>query len=442
MNLAQTRALSPTSALLALFALAPLPAPTAENPDASPRIIASPEAGWPQFRGPRRDGISDERGLLPEWPEGGPKKLWSVENLGRGFSSPTIVGDSIYITGDVGEELHLFALDLEGRPLWQARNGASWRDPYPGARSTLTFSEGRLYSQNAHGRVACFDAATGREQWAVDLLGSFDAKNITWGLSEGLLVDEEFVYATAGGAKALLVALDKKTGAVRWQSPPLQDSQGEKAIERASYVSPVLVQIHGRRLLVGCSLQHLFIADARTGAIEWTHRFPTRHFVISMMPVFVGDSVFMTAPHGQGGRLFRLLPPATPGGPARAEERWRTQLDTLQGCVVHIDGKLIGSFYSGRKGWAALDPANGEVLYTLDDTTKGAPIAADGRIYALCEDGWMLLLEAGPQAFTIKGRFRLAEAQRDAWAHPVIHQGRLYLRYHDTLSCFDIRAGK
>lgn len=416
--------------------------PTARAETSPVKLLSSPEPGWPQFRGPKRDGTSDEKGLLGEWPEAGPVQLWSVENLGRGFSSPIIAQDKIFITGDVGEELHLFALDLQGKILWQAKNGLYWRDPYPGARSTITYSDGHLYHQNAHGRLACFSAETGKEVWAVEILEKFGGKNITWGLSECLAVDEQSVYTTAGGSQALLVALDKKTGAVRWQSAPLLDTEGDQSPENASYVSPILVEMAGRRLLIGCSIRHLYCADAATGVIQWTRRFPTTYSVISMMPELVnGDSIFMTAPHGKGGRLFRLKPPATADGKFDVDEVWQTKLDTLQGCVIEYGDKLVGSFYGGRKGWAAISSKTGEVVYDLPDTVKGAHLLADGRFYALFENGWMNLLEADAQQFTTKGRFRLAETTKnDAWAHPVIHQGRLYLRYHETLKCFDIRA--
>jgi outer membrane protein assembly factor BamB len=412
---------------------ASVPAPAEPASAALPRLVASPEPGWAQFRGPRRDGTCDERGLLAEWPEGGPRKIWSADKIGRGYSSPIIAGGRIFITGDAGDNDRIFALDLDGRPLWQANSGAAWKEEFPGSRASVTFSDGRIYHENAHGRVACFDAANGKELWAVELLARFGGKNITWGLSECLLVDERAVYATAGGSEALLVALDKKSGAVIWKSTPLRDSEGERAIENASYASPILIQHGAQRLIVGCSLRHLFCADAADGAIRWTHRFPTTYSVISMMPALVGDSVFLTAPHGKGGRLLRL---------ENGEERWSTRLDTLQGCVVQTGGKLIGCYYGGRRNWAAISAQTGELLYDTADFVKGAPLLADGRIYALCEDGWMLLLAAGEKQFDVKGRFRFAESQRDAWAHPVIHNGRLYLRYHDSMSCYDVRAVK
>lgn len=141
----------------------------AADPVAPDGVVASPEPGWPQWRGIRRDGVSREAGLLPAWPDGGPPRLWTVSGLGAGYSSPIITRGAIYITSNVGDDLVIFAFDLDGKPLWQAKNGASWTKNHPGARSSCTYLGGRIYHMNAHGRVACLDAATGRERWAVTL---------------------------------------------------------------------------------------------------------------------------------------------------------------------------------------------------------------------------------------------------------------------------------
>ncbi|NCY02677.1 MAG: alcohol dehydrogenase, partial [Planctomycetia bacterium] len=125
-------------------------------------VESSPESGWPQFRGPRRDGVSTERGLLAEWPAEGPRVLWSADGLGRGYSSPVIVGSRIYLTGDVEGELRLWAMDREGKRLWEQKHGLAWMQPYPGARATPTYSAGRLYLLNAHGRLGCFEAESGK----------------------------------------------------------------------------------------------------------------------------------------------------------------------------------------------------------------------------------------------------------------------------------------
>ena len=253
-------------------------------------------------------------------------------------------------------------------------------------------------------------------------------------------MDDRALYATVGGKDALTVALDKKTGELIWKCDPLFDSEGNKSPENASYVSPILVEFAGRRLLIGCSLRHLFCIDAATGVVQWTRPVPTAHSVIAMMPVLVADAVFITAPHGKPGTLLQLLPPSEESGKVRFEEKWETKLDTCQGGVVLHDGKLIGSFYPGRKGWAAVSAASGEVLYQAEDIVKGAVLYADNRLYILSENGWMRLLEAGADKFITHGEFRLARAENDAWAHPVILEQRLYLRYQEEFYCFDIAA--
>ncbi|MGV3774260.1 MAG: PQQ-binding-like beta-propeller repeat protein [Verrucomicrobiales bacterium] len=408
----------------------------------STRYIASPEKGWPQFRGPKRNGVSEEKGLLQTWPQGGPSLIWKSGNLGRGFSSPIIADEKIFITGDVEDDLVVFCLDIKGKILWQSKNGKFWRDPYPGARGTPAYSNGKVYHQNAHGRLVCLNAADGKELWNVELLQDFKGKNITWGLSEGVLVDETAVYATAGGADALVVALDKNSGKVIWKSKPLQDSAGAKEIENPSYVSPILVEFAGQRLLIGCSLKHLYCLDASNGKLHWTERFPTSYNVLAMQPLLVRDAVFMTAPHGRGGRLLRMVKPESSGGKITVEEVWRTTLDTAQGGTVFVDNKILGSFYPGRKGWGAVDADTGKILYQADAYVKGAAIYADHRFYALSEDGWMRLLEPTENEFKPHGEFRLAQAENDAWAHPVLFNGRLYLRYHDTLFCYDVKGGE
>jgi len=222
------------------------------------KLIASKEPGWPQWRGPRRDGISDEKHLLQSWPQGGPPLLWKTEGLGRGWSSPVVTGGSIYLSGDVGEELRLFALDLDGKIRWESANGRAWTGQYPGARSSAAIDEGRLYHLNAHGRVACLDAAGGKEIWSVDILQRFEGSVILWGLSECLLVDGPRLIVTPGGKKAAMAALDKTTGETVWASEPIEKND-------AGYSSPILFELDGRRHLVTYSSRHVFGVDADSG---------------------------------------------------------------------------------------------------------------------------------------------------------------------------------
>jgi outer membrane protein assembly factor BamB len=423
-----------------------LTALSAATPSAC-QLVRSPEEGWPQWRGPQRDGISRETGLLTAWPEGGPPRLWKAEGIGRGYASPILAGGKLFIAGDEGEHLVVHALDLEGRPLWRAINGAAWKTPYPGARGTCAYRDGRVYHRNAHGRVACFDAADGREIWAVDTLARFDGQNITWALSEGLLVDGDLVFVTAGGSRALMVALDRHTGETRWQSPPLRLGGGEGEVrtvtdpaegsDAASYASPILFTRGDQRILAGASLRHLFGVDASTGALLWSRPMPTTYAVIAATPVLSGCRVFGTAPDGQGGLCLEL---EGEGDRLTAREVWRSELDTCQGSLFAVGDSIYGPWYRGRRGWVRLDAATGKVRYDTREVAIGSGIFVDGRLLAFGQDGEAALLEPLDDRFAVRGRFSLTERRvTDAWAHPVVWQGRLYLRYHDALHCFDLR---
>ena len=271
--------------------------------------IASPEPDWPQWNGPRRDGISREKGLLPTWPEAGPKLAWKIGNLGRGWSSPIIVRDRLYITGDVDDDLVIFAFDLDGKPLWKAKNGRSWTGSYPGARACCAYSEGKLYHMNAHGRVVCLEADTGKELWAVDVLERFQGQNITWAMSECLLVDGARVIVTPGGEKALMAALDKQSGRTVWTTEPLHE-------DRASHCSPLLFRHAGQRIIANCSSAHGFAVDADTGKLLWTVPLRSPYGVNVATPVYGAGRIFYVTPYVYG-TCYQLQP--GDGGAAAGE---------------------------------------------------------------------------------------------------------------------------
>ena len=393
-------------------------------------LIASEEQGWPQWRGRRRDGISDEKGLLSTWPASGPKLLWKVEGLGTGWSSPVVVGERLYVTGDVGNDLVVFSFDRSGTEQWRAKNGKAWKGPYPGARACCVFSEGRLYHLNAHGRLACLDAGSGKELWAIDILERFSARNITWALSECLLVDGARVIVTPGGKKALMAALDKRNGQTVWTTEPLGEN-------RTSHCSPILFRYAGRRVITNCSSAHGFGVDADTGKLLWTVPLRNPHGVNVATPVYGSGRVFYVTPYAELGRLYYLR--VNQQGIA-AEHLWTSPLDTVTGGAVLVDGTLFAAGYKKSKWWFGVDWQTGKTKYELTDLTTGAAIYADGRLYCLDESGTVALLKPGSESLDVVGRFRLVQRRvRDAWAHPVLHDGRLYLRYHDTLWCYDVK---
>ncbi len=422
--------MTPGSRARAGWALALLAAAVTAPPAAAQEtegMIASPEPGWPQWRGPRRDGISGEKGLLQSWPEEGPKLLWKTAALGRGWSSPIVVGERLYVTGDEGDDMALYAFDLEGGLRWRATNGLSWKGPYPGARACFAFSEGRLYHMNAHGRVACLEASSGTELWAINVLERFEGKNISWAMSECLLVDGPRLIVTPGGRKALMAALDKSDGRTLWATEPLEG-------ELATYSSPILFRHAGRRLLASCSSSRGFGVDADTGKLLWTVPLENRFGVNASTPAFGGGRVHYATAYFDGG-CYRL---AEDG---RAEFAWTTPLDTCTGSFVLVDGVLYGGGYKKFRSWIGVDWASGGTRGALKELTTGAAIYADGRLHCITDDGQAALVTPVSGGFRIAGRFRLVpEKVKDAWAHPVLLDGRLYLRYHDTLWCYDVRA--
>jgi len=404
--------------------------PIAVTSNPADGLVSSPEPDWPQWRGPRRDGISDEKGLLSSWPDGGPELLWKIDGLGKGWSCPIIVGQRIYITGDVGSDLIVFALNRSGKIQWKVKNGRYWKNPYPGARACCVFSEGRLYNMNAHGRVVCLDAASGKELWAVNILERFDAKNITWALSECMLVDGRKLIVTPGGKKALMAAMDKRDGRTIWTTEPLGD-------DRTSHSSPILFRHAGRRLLTSCSSAHGFGVDADTGKLLWTVPLKNPHGVNASTPVYGSGSVYYVTPYAEMGRAYRLV---VDNEAVTAEHIWTSGLDTVTGSAVLVDNVLYSAGYRESKWWFAVDWQTGETKYELKDFTTGAAIYADGRLYCLDEKGSVGLLKPGRDGFEVCGRFELvAKNVRDAWTHPVIHDGRLYLRYHDMLFCYNVK---
>ena len=224
-------------------------------------------AAWPQYHGPNRDNMSTETGLLKQWPDGGPKLIWKSADLGGGYAMPAIVDGKVFTSGDFDDYEMAMALTTDGKLLWRTPNGASWNGPYPGARTTPTYNDGIVYQMNPTGRLAAFDATAGKTVWAVDLKAQFGARFGTWAMAENVVVDGDRVFCTPGGPKALMVALDKKTGKTVWVNSELD--------EVAAYCSPLLIDYQGVRQLLTMTQKSLLSVDVGTGKLLWSHPHPT-----------------------------------------------------------------------------------------------------------------------------------------------------------------------
>jgi outer membrane protein assembly factor BamB len=401
-----------------------------------------------QFRGPERNGVYASKGLLQTWPDGGPAMLWQGQGIGQGYSSAIVTPDGIFVTGDKGGKLVISALAADGAVRWQKENGTAWANPFPGARGTCTYHRGRLYHLNAHGRLACLDAKTGNELWAVPVLERFHAPNIQWGISECVLVDGDRVFATPGGPETLMVCLNAKTGELVWKSEPLRFQRtmafGGKPVDppmddtdKAGYASPVLMKVGGRELVAGASSRHFFLVDAKTGELVWKEEMRVRHEVIGAIPIVKGSDVFFSAPDF-GGYLYQV---SVDAGKVQVARRWETAYDNGHGAMVLAEGSLFGSGYRKNRDWAQLDWETGREVASMKGFPKGSAVWSDGRVYAQSERGVLLLLEPKDGALVERGRLTLTDGKKaNVWAHPIIHDGRLYLRVNDSLRCYDLRT--
>ena len=388
---------------------------------------AAPE--WPQFHGPRRDNLSTETGLLKRWPEGGPKRLWTASGIGYGFSTVAVADALLYTTGNIGKDTVITALDLTGKTLWQARNGPAWQREVPGTRSTPTIDGRRLYHENADGDIACLDAKTGRTIWSVNILRTFNGRNIRWGLAESLLVDGDRVVCVPGGRTVSMAALDKTTGKTVWTCRGAGDKPG--------YASPVLIDYKGLRQIVTMMSASIVGVHADTGKLLWRHDHKAYEDETVSTPVF-HDGLIAVSTLGPGAaRCLRLT---VAGQTASVQEVWHTGvLDNHHGGILALDGYIYGT--KVRSTWVCLDFKTGTVMYKADGVGKGSLTYADGMLYTYSEGGRVGLVKATPKSHDLISQFQIPKGGKGpAWAHPVVCGGRLYLRHGNFLYCYDIRG--
>ena len=400
-------------------------------------------ADWPQWRGPDRSGVSKETGLLKEWPAGGPKLLWQVNDIGDGFSTPTVVGTRLYLMSNRGlENEYVQALSTaDGKVIWTTRVGnvgnPDQNRQYPKARSTPTIDGDYLYALGSDGDLACLETKTGKIRWTKNLRKEFGGQPGEWAYAESPLVDGDAVVVTPGGPQATLVALNKKSGEVIWKSAvPGGDAAG--------YASAIIVQAAGRKQYVQLLSKGLVGVDAKTGQFLWRYadvaKGPAQYFT----PVARGEYVYGGA-LGIGGGTVRLKPN---GDGVTAEQVYfvRGLPNGIGGAVIvgdHLYGTEVG------QKLVAVDFATGKVVWQQENFGWASVAAADGMLYLHLVDGPYVLAEATPAGYREHGRFtppappqhaKNGEFQEAAFAYPVIANGRLYIRDLGTLWAYDVKA--
>ncbi len=395
-------------------------------------------ANWPQWRGPSRDGISGESGLLTQWPAEGPKLLWQVNKIGDGYSTPAVVGDRLYLISNKGlDNEFIQALDTaDGHQIWETRLGKvgnpDQQPSYPAARSTPTVDGDFIYALGSDGDLACLEAATGNMVWKKNVRADFAGKPGEWAYSESPLVDGEVVVCTPGGKEATFVALNKKTGDVIWKGAVPEGDE-------AGYASIVPTEVDGQKQYVQFLGKGLVGIDAATGKFLWRYDRTGKSPANIPTPVTHEDFVYSGGSRS-GSALVQIK---KSGDDFDAKEiYYDMKLPNVIGGSVHVGDYLYGTT---RSEMICANFKTGEVKWSEQRGIAPASICyADGRLYLHSEKGDVALIEATPDGFHELGKFtppnQPDRGTSKAWAYPVVANGRLYIQDMGSLWCYDVKG--
>ena len=379
-----------------------------------------------QWRGPNRDGIYNESGLLKMWPEGGPKLLWHFDELGQGHTSAAIASDRIYTSGIINGIGYIFCFSMDGKQLWKVPYGEEWTESWPGARTTPMINEGKIYLLSGLGKLVCRKAEDGGFIWSVDLQKDMDGRNIKWGYTENLLIDGNKLFCAPGGTEFNFVALDKNTGKLIWKSR----GKGEKS----AYGSPAIIRLPKRSILVWMMENSIVGIDASNGNLLWSVEQTNTYSVHANIPVYHDGCVYCSSGYGRGGVMLKLSDDGS-----SVTELWRnTSMDSKMGGFVVVNGLIYGSDDSG-KAWYCLDWKTGKIVYSDPMTGKGNIVYADGMLYIYSEKGEVVLALPTSAGFAKVSSFSVPYGTDQHWAHLVINKGRMYVRHGSSLMVYDIR---
>jgi outer membrane protein assembly factor BamB len=388
-------------------------------------------ADWPQWQGPDRDAKSKETGLLKSWPKDGPPLVWTTKNLGKGHSTPSVADGKIFGLGARDGKDGIFALkESDGTELWFTPFDDSMDyNPNVGPGGTPTYDAGKLYAVGIKGKLVRVDARTGGVDWKVDLVKDFGGKSPTWGFTESPLVDGDKLICTPGGKRTIL-ALEKATGKVLWEA-------AVPKADEAHYASVTAVEIGGQRQYVQFVKGGVVSVGASDGAFLWRYDHPANGTANCSTPIYHDGTIFAASNYGRGGGAARVT--KTGDKYEATEAYFDKRFLNHHGGYVLVDGFLYGEC-GGKLG--CINFRTGDLAWEEPKVKKGSITYADGRLYCRNEgDGEIILVEANPEKYVEKGRFKQPDRSgQNAWPHPVIANGRLYLRDQDVLLCYDVKA--
>lgn len=396
---------------------------------------------WPGWRGLDRTGVSLEKGLLEEWPEGGPKQLWQVEGCGKGFSSVAVADGRIFTLGrhdGKDAECMIAKSEKDGSDLWATAFGTG------GESNGAPVVDGdRVYGIGKDGDLACFNVVTGEKLWSKRFDKDFGGKMMSgWGYSECPLIDGDVLLCTPGAREAMIVALDKRTGKEHWRSAAPEDS-GDRGQDGAGYSSIVISNGAGVKQYVQLTGRGMIGVRASDGKHLWHYNAVANDTANIPTPIVSGDHVFCSTGYGAGAALLKL---ASDGDGVAAEEVYFLESQKFQnhhGGMILIDGHIYAGHKHNEGFPICVKLDTGDVAWGGDTRGEGrgsaAITAAGGNLIFRYQSGEVVLIEATPEAYRIKGSFKPTFKEGESWAHPVVANGRLYLREQDKLMCYDLR---
>jgi outer membrane protein assembly factor BamB len=419
------------AAFLAAAVLLGLPAADAQQSKPKPKGKEG-LADWGQFRGPQRDGISTDTGLLPQWPAGGPPLLWKVNGLGQGYSSVSVTAKQIFTMGDVDGGCHLIALSLaDGKVQWKLRVGdSSSPGGYAGPRCTPASDGTLVYAIGQNGDLVCAQAATGKTVWKKHMERDFGGRVMSgWGWSESPLIDGTTLVVTPGGGRGTVAALNRMSGQPLWQSGELKDA--------AAYTSLLPIETGRIRQYVVFTDKTVAGVLSTTGKLLWQVPRPGQTAICST-PVYADGFLFVSSGYNVGCNGYSLQ---MAGNAFRVQQLYEgKQMRNHHGGMILSGGHVYGTDEGVLK---CIDVKTGNVAWEDRSVGKGSVILADGNLIVRAEggSGAVALVEATPTGYKEKGRFNQPDrSDKNSWANPVVFGGRLYLRDDDVLLCYNLKA--
>jgi outer membrane protein assembly factor BamB len=389
-----------------------------------------------EWRGPHRQGIYPDQGLLNSWPVEGPKLSLEIKNIGNGYSSPVVYNSIIFVTGRKDTLDYISAYEMNGTKKWETTYGHAWARTYPETRCTPTIENNRIYLASGMGQVGCVDALTGKLLWTVDANTQFKGEPNKWGIAESVAVSDKAVFYVTGGEETSVIALDKNTGKLLWKTKSLG---GPRA-----YASSVIIEKGGLKLLLAQTANDLIAVDTQNGDIVWNFNLIQYHTGESgrgantNTPLYYNHEIFVSSGYDHPAIMLTLAE----DGRSVSLKWTNPDFDNHIGGIVKVGDYIFGSNWVGNSGgnWMCIDWNTGKTMYNTKWGSKGSVISAENLLYCYEEkSGNLALVKPNPEKFEVISSFKVDKGEGPHWAHPAIYDGKLLVRHGETLMIYNIR---